>query len=216
MKRSMASSYLRLIEYGYANICPENGTYRESVWYTTIGEAYLPIAFRLAKKYSPKSLLFYNDYNIEDNGVKTQGAVRIVKLIQSYGVHIDGVGYQAHLTSEPTPTNPGSAPDEATLTAALKSTADLGVDVAYTEIDVRKNDNTTSAAAVDAQVKVWNNVAKACLNVKRCIGMTVWGVSDKYSWIPGTFPGEGAGLLWDDDYNKKAVYNGFLSGIQGN
>jgi endo-1,4-beta-xylanase len=194
----------------------ENGTYRESVWYKTIGEAYLPIAFRLAKKYDPKALLFYNDYNIEDNGAKTQGAVRIVKLIQSYGVHIDGVGYQAHLTSEATPSNPGAAPDLATLTAALRSTADLGVDVAYTELDVRKNDNTTSAAATAAQVQVWNNVAKACLSVKQCIGMTVWGVSDKYSWIPGVFPGEGAGLLWDNDYNKKAVYNAFLSGIEGN
>ncbi|KAH3955380.1 beta-xylanase [Parastagonospora nodorum] len=194
----------------------EDGTYRESVWYKTIGEAYIPIAFKLAKKYTPDSLLFYNDYNIEDNGAKTQGAVRIVKLIQSYGIHIDGVGYQAHLTSEATPSNPGAAPGLSTLTAALRSTADLGVKVAYTELDVRKNDNSTSEASTAAQVAVWNNCAKACLAVKECIGMTVWGVSDKYSWIPGVFKGEGAGLLWDDNYNKKAVYGGFLSGIKGN
>lgn len=36
----------------------ENGTYRSSVWLNTIGEAYLPIAFRLAKKYDNKVKLF--------------------------------------------------------------------------------------------------------------------------------------------------------------
>jgi endo-1,4-beta-xylanase len=45
--------------------------------------------------------------------------------------------------------------------------------------------------------------------------MTVWGVSDKYSWIPGVFPGEGSGLLFDDDYKKKPSYYGFLRGIEG-
>jgi endo-1,4-beta-xylanase len=40
-------------------------------------------------------------------------------------------------------------------------------------------------------------------------------VSDKYSWIPGVFPGEGDALLWDANYKKKAgAYGGFLKGIQ--
>jgi endo-1,4-beta-xylanase len=66
----------------------ENGTYRSSVWYDTIGEAFLPIAFRLANKYNGHADLFYNDYNLEYNAEKTQGAQRIVKLIKSYGVKI--------------------------------------------------------------------------------------------------------------------------------
>ena len=40
------------------------------------------------------------------------------------------------------------------------------------------------------------------------------GISDKYSWIPETFRGEGAGLLWDEKYNKKSAYGGFLKGIK--
>jgi endo-1,4-beta-xylanase len=140
----------------------EDGTYRKSVWYNTIGEAFLPIAFRFAKKYAgSKTLLFCkllsqifphfslltsdldNDYNIESNNAKTAGAVRIVKLIKSYGLQIDGVGYQAHLASETTPTSGGPAPDQKTLEAALRATADLGVDVAYTELDVRFNTPAT-------------------------------------------------------------------------
>ena len=59
----------------------EDGTYRSSPFYDTIGEAFIPIAFKFAKKYSPKSELFYNDYNLEYNGNKTLGAKRIVKLM---------------------------------------------------------------------------------------------------------------------------------------
>lgn len=42
----------------------ENGTYRESIWYNTIGEAYIPIAFRLAKKYDNKAKLFCKHSNL--------------------------------------------------------------------------------------------------------------------------------------------------------
>ncbi|CBX90572.1 similar to endo-1,4-beta-xylanase [Plenodomus lingam JN3] len=191
----------------------ENGTYRKSVWLDTIGEAYLPIAFRLAKKYDNNVDLYYNDYNLEYNSNKTAGAVRIVKLLKSYGVKIDGVGYQAHLGSETTPTAEGPTPDQKTLEAALRATADLGVDVAYTEIDVRMNTPATPAK-LQVQAAAYERIAKSCMAVKRCIGMTVWGISDKYSWIPGVFENEGAALVWDENYNKKPAYAGFLKGIR--
>lgn len=207
----------------------ENGTYRSSVWLNTIGEAYLPIAFRLAKKYDNKAKLYCaspflspyttltdllrdNDYNLEYNAEKTAGAKRIVKLIKSYGVKIDGVGYQAHLASEATRTSPGPAPDQKTLEAALRATADEGVDVAYTEIDVRLNTPATPEKLA-VQAATYERIAASCIAVKRCVGMTVWGISDKYSWIPGVFAGEGAALVWDENYNKKPAYNGFLKGI---
>ncbi|KAF1923972.1 glycoside hydrolase family 10 protein [Didymella exigua CBS 183.55] len=193
----------------------ENGTYRKSVFLDTIGEAYIPIAFKLARKYADKKTnLYYNDYNLEYNGAKTEGAKRIVKLVQSYGKNlIDGVGYQAHLASEATPTAPGAVPDQATLEAALGATADLGVNVAYTEIDVRMNTPATPEK-LQVQAAAYERIARSCLAVKRCVGMTVWGISDKYSWIPGVFTSEGAALLWNEDYAKKPAYSGFLKGIK--
>ncbi|KAJ4343110.1 hypothetical protein N0V95_006758 [Ascochyta clinopodiicola] len=191
----------------------EDGTYRKSVFLDTIGEAYIPIAFRLAAKYAKGSKLFYNDYNLEYNGDKTAGAARIVRLVQSYGVRIDGVGYQAHLASESTPTAPGAVPDQATLEAALEATSLLGVDVAYTEIDVRMNTPAT-AEKLKVQAKAYERIARSCIAVKRCVGMTIWGISDKYSWIPGVFKTEGAALVWDETYNKKPAYDGFLKGIR--
>jgi len=155
-----------------------------------------------------------NDYNLEFNAEKTAGAARIVKLIKSYGVKIDGVGYQGHVTSEDTPTAPAPAPQQGVLEAALHATADLGVDVVYTEIDVRLNTPLTAESEA-VQVATWQRMAASCLAVKRCIGMTVWGISDKYSWIPGVFEGEGSALLWDENYEKKPSYAGFLKGITG-
>ncbi|KAG8629142.1 hypothetical protein KVT40_003007 [Elsinoe batatas] len=191
----------------------EDGTYRESVFYDTIGEAYIPIAFKIAHEVDPKAKLFYNDYNLEYAEAKALGAQRIVKLIKSYGVKIDGVGLQAHLASESTPTAPGPAPDEATLTKALRLYTSEKVDVVYTEIDIRMNTPATPEKLVVAAA-AWERVARSCLAEKRCVGMTVWGVSDKYSWIPGVFAGEGAALLWDENYQKKPTYGGFLKGIQ--
>lgn len=68
---------------------------------------------------------------------------------------------------------------------------------------------------LQVQADAFERIAKSCLATKRCVGMTVWGVSDKYSWIPGVFEGEGAALLWDEEYEKKPAYYGFLEGIMG-
>lgn len=70
-----------------------------------------------------------------------------------------------------------------------------------------------TAEKLKVQADTYTRIAKSCLSVKRCIGMTVWGISDKYSWIPDTFEGEGAALLWDENYKKKPAYSGFLKGI---
>ncbi|KAK3708756.1 hypothetical protein LTR37_011277 [Vermiconidia calcicola] len=191
----------------------EDGTYRESVFYNTTGEAYLPLAFKFASEVDPNAQLYYNDYNLESGGAKAKGAQRIVQLIQSYGVKINGVGLQAHLSSEVTPTSPSPAPDQATLENTLRMYTSQGVDVAYTEIDVRMNTPPTPAK-LKKQADVYETVARSCLAVKRCVGMTTWGVSDKYSWIPETFEGEGAALMWNKKYKKKPAYFGFLKGIK--
>jgi endo-1,4-beta-xylanase len=71
----------------------EDGSYRRSnsPFYSTIGEAFIPIAFRTAAAADPDAKLFYNDYNIELAGSKSSGAQRIVRLIKQYGARIDGI-----------------------------------------------------------------------------------------------------------------------------
>ncbi|KAK5999707.1 hypothetical protein QM012_005113 [Aureobasidium pullulans] len=222
---SIIENHIKNVAGRYKNKCThwdvvnealnEDGTYRSSVFYNTIGEAFIPIAFRFAEKYAgKKTKLYYNDYNLEYGSAKALGAERILKLVQSYGVQIDGVGLQAHLSSEATAsTGGGVTPDVKTLTNVLKLYTDLGVEVAYTELDVRFTTPATEAK-LKAQADAYARVVQSCINVKKCVGITVWGVSDKYSWIPGVFPTEGAALLWDENFNKKPAYGSVLKTIQ--
>ncbi|POS73834.1 glycosyl hydrolase family 10 [Diaporthe helianthi] len=193
----------------------EDGTYRDNVFLQTIGEAYIPIAFQYAQAADPDARLFYNDYNLEYGSDKAQGAARIVQLVQSYGARIDGVGLQGHLTSEPTSSSGGGvAPGLSTLERTLALYTDLGVDVAYTELDVRFTTSSGDLSVkLEAQADVYVNVFQSCLNNDRCIGVTIWGASDKYSWIPGVFEGEGEALVWDDNYQKKPAFQAVLDAI---
>ncbi|EEY22493.1 endo-1,4-beta-xylanase C [Verticillium alfalfae VaMs.102] len=68
-------------------------------------------------------------------------------------------------------------------------------------------------AKLEEQARQYERVLASCMSNDRCIGVTLWGISDKYSWIPYTFDGEGAALAWDDEYNKKPAYKGILRGI---
>ncbi|KAK2767400.1 NAD(P)H-dependent D-xylose reductase (XR) [Arachnomyces sp. PD_36] len=191
----------------------EDGTWRDSVFHTVIGKAFIPIAFRIAAEVDPDAKLYYNDYNLEYNGPKAKAAREIVELVQSYGLRIDGVGLQAHLTIESTPTNETPCPDQETLEDSLRLYTSLGVDVAYTELDIRMNTPVTDEKlAIHADV--YARVTRSCMAVDRCVGITVWGVSDQYSWVPGTFPGEDSGLLWDGSFNKKPAYDAVIEAIQ--
>jgi endo-1,4-beta-xylanase len=157
------------------------------------------IAFKAAAAADPDAKLYYNDYNLETSSSKAAGAVRIVKLVQAAGARIDGVGLQAHLIV-------GQTPSRAALTSRLTQFTDLGVDVAYTELDVRVSKVPSSSSDLQQQGKDYVSVVGSCLDVPRCVGVTVWGFGDSHSWVPGTFSGAGEACLYDKNVNPKPAY----------
>ncbi|KXG53280.1 Glycoside hydrolase, superfamily [Penicillium griseofulvum] len=185
----------------------EDGTYRDSVFLKHIGEAYLPIAFAAAAEADPTAKLYYNDYNIESPGAKSSGAQRIVKLVQQYGAKIDGVGLQAHFIV-------GSTPSQSAQTTNLAAFTSLGVEVAYTELDIRMTLPSTAALLAKQSSDYQNSVA-ACMANDKCVGVTIWDYTDKYSWVPSTFPGEGDALPWDAKLVKKPAYAGIMAALGG-
>lgn len=147
---------------------------------------------------------YYNDYNLEYNGAKTEKVLELVKIIQAAKAPIEGVGFQAHLIV-------GTTPNRAQLSTVLRRFTSLSLDVAYTELDIRHESMPPSSSALSRQGTDYANVVGSCLDVDRCVGVTVWGYTDKYSWVPGTFPGTGAALLYDDQLRKKAAWTSVSS-----
>jgi len=178
----------------------DNGTYRQNPFLRALGDSYFAAAFKKAAATDPAAKLYYNDYNLEYFPVKADGAVRIAKLVQAAGGPIHGIGLQAHMTVGRTPTREN-------LTWTLNKYTALGLDVAYTELDVRIKTMPSNATTLQAQAKEYEAIVGSCLDVPRCVGITVWGFGDSHSWIPSTFPGAGDSNLYDKQARPKPAYS---------
>jgi endo-1,4-beta-xylanase len=88
--------------------------------------------------------------------------------------------------------------------------AALGLKIQITELDIRMTLPVTSALLAQ-QATDYRTIVNACLVTPRCDAIVLAGVYDGDSWVPSTFPGEGAALLWDESFSVKpaftAVYN---------
>ncbi|MFF5180296.1 endo-1,4-beta-xylanase [Micromonospora sp. NPDC000316] len=192
-------------------------------WAQNLGPDYIADAFRWARAADPKALLFYNDYNIEAFGSgnpaddKTQFVYDMAKGLRAKGVPIDGVGSQGHLG-----TQYGNF-DTLQVTAALKRFAGLGLATAFTEVDVRSEMTEAvragNAAEINPRLQAsaanFSVLMKACLAVRTCLSYTVWGFSDKYSWVPEWFsdPPEGMATIYDENYQPKRAYQEIKSDL---
>ncbi len=182
----------------------EDGTLRNSIWLQKLGPGYIADAFRWAHEADPQAKLFYNDYNIESTGPKSNAAYALVKDLKAQGVPIDGVGFQTHLDTQ------YPLPD---LKNNLQRFADLGLDVAETEVDVRTTLPVTPVEQ-SAQVAAYSQTLQACMAVKECISYTIWGFGDAYSWVPGVFQGEGAASIYDENLQPKPQYYALQQDLQ--
>jgi endo-1,4-beta-xylanase len=173
----------------------KHGRLRDSVWTRVIGPEYIPLAFEWAHEADPDARLFYNDFDLERPGPKARAAVALVRKLQADGVPIDGVGIQAHELTERRPTR-------ADFDAAIRDYADLGLDVAVTELDVGVH-LPASDHELAEQADVYGDVLDACLEVSRCTSFTTWGSTDRHSWVPDEIDGFGDALPFDRNDRAK-------------
>ncbi len=179
----------------------DDGTMRDSLWLQQLGPGYIADAFRWAHKADPKAILFYNDYNIEGINPKSDAVYAMVKQLRSENVPIQAVGVQGHLSTEyGLPTD---------MRANFHRFAKLGLKTAVTEADVRitfSASDPATPAEIQAQSNGYNYMLQSCLLERSCISFTVCGFTDKYSWIPGVFPGEGQANLYDENFQPKPAF----------
>ncbi len=182
-----------------------DGSLRHTVWSDQPGigvgpgTKFMEQAFRWAHETDPAAKLFYNDYDAEEINAKSDAIYVMAKDFKQRGVPLNGIGFQAHLTLKF---------DESTKLESfarnLERFAKLGLELHITELDVRLDD--ASPASLAAQAKLYGEIARICVRQPACMLIQTWGISDKHSWIPGFFHGQGWALPWDENYQKKPAY----------
>lgn len=172
----------------------------ENVFLRRLGPEIVADAFRWAHEADPGALLFLNDYSIESPGPKSDAYYELAQELLADDVPLHGMGFQGHLSMAYG--KPGG------MTENLARFADLGLEVAVTEADVRMktDDGVPSSADLEAQGQYFVTMLDACLAVETCRSFTVWGMGDALSWVPFTFPGEGAATLLDEDLATKPAF----------
>nr|WP_255672844.1 endo-1,4-beta-xylanase [Glycomyces amatae] len=185
-------------------VSDSNGQMRDSFWLRAMGEDYIQWAFEAARAADPGADLYMNDYSIDGINAKSDRYYQMAQELVAQDL-LDGMGFQAHLILGQVPGN---------MEQNLQRFVDLGLKVRITELDIRIEMPATQQE-LEQQAQDFQRVTEICAGLADCSGVTVWGVRDGDSWVPGVFPGYGAPLLFNDSNQPKPAYYGALEGLGG-
>jgi endo-1,4-beta-xylanase len=196
----------RVADWDVANeVVADDGSLRPSIFLNRLGPGYIARAFRDAHAADPAARLWINEIGAEPVGPKSDRLYALVRQLRGAGVPVDGVGFQGHFSLEGVPP---------TFRANLERFAALGVKVAITELDVALP-VPASDDALRRQAGIYADAAGACHAVPACVGVTVWGFTDRHSWIPSNQPGSGAATLLDGELRAKPAFRAFGAALAG-
>jgi endo-1,4-beta-xylanase len=199
----------------------DNGTYRNSKFYSILGKDFIRYAFQFAHEADPNAELYYNDYNVE-TPAKCEAIAELVKELKAAGCRIDAVGSQAHMHMD-------SPTLDATETSFKKLNA-AGVKILITEWDISILPSPYSGANIstnftysremdpyreavpDSVQQKWNkrvlDMFGLFLKYNGIVNrVTVWGLNDAVSWL-NNFPIHGRKdypVLFDRNNQRKSV-----------
>ena len=195
----------RIHEWDVVNEAIDNsGHFHTNPFSTAMGERYVDRAFEAARAADPTARLYYNEYNADSAGPKRDAVVRLVARLKGKGL-IDGVGLQMH-------TAVGHAPTKEMLLDTLRLYEGMGLEVQITEMDVdvvSDQDARPLADRLAEQAAIYRDAAAACAEVLACKRMSVWGVTDRYSWLGA----DRRPLLFDASYQPKPALDGVRLGL---
>jgi endo-1,4-beta-xylanase len=182
-----------------------DGSFEADPFFNAMGSGYIADALRTAHAADPNAKLYLNDFNIEGENAKSNAMFSLAQSLLAQGVPLNGIGFESHFIL-------GQVPSD--MEANMQRFASLGLDVAVTELDDRITLPATSANLTQ-QATDFASVVKDCLGVSRCVGVTQWAVGDADSWVPGTFSGQGAATMFDQNYSAKPAFTAVQSALAG-
>lgn len=166
---------------------------REGVfdWYALTGTDYIKQAFKSADRVRnelglDELKLYYNDYSL-NNPNKVQACVKLVMMLKSEGIAIDGIGMQAHYNLSDYLANQEKWVDD--FENAIKTYTNLGLDVQITELDITPVSYEEGKIPIEQEVKqaeMYGKIFEICreyagqrnLGCGRVTNVTTWGVKD--------------------------------------
>lgn len=191
-----------------------DGTLRNNIWRTVIGDEYIRIAFDAARAADPDALLFYDDFyddlavtqDAVDSGdaispgatadrsscddiPKCVGVRATLSALVAAGAPIDGVGLQSRLLS----------PEPVDLAVFSTWIDELGLDWAVTEFDVPLPiTEVANPESLMFQADTYAGALTACIDAASCDTFVTWGITDRLPPEPDTTGGSFGGALWID------------------
>jgi endo-1,4-beta-xylanase len=198
----------RIVHWDVVNEAMADGTGQlrtSSFWHQRIGPEYIALAFQFAHEADPNAVLYYNDYEAEGLGQKSDAVFNLVSSLRSQGVPIEGVGWQTHKI------NPFRI--QAQHVSNAQRLAALGVEISITEMDVRIA-LPADATELQQQALAYDDAVRFCLDQPNCASLTIWGFTDKYSWVPSVFSGFGDALIFNASYQPKPAYTAIQSVLE--
>ena len=179
------------------------------------GEALLDLMFHTARGAAPKAELVYNDYMSWERGTEDETHIKgVLKLLEGFrkrGTPVDTLGVQSHIrllkdVSVGAIVRESEGPWRAFIEAVLA----MGYRVAITEFDVNDRRTPADIATRDRRVA---DYARAYLDLVLSypqVGELIcWGMSDRYSWLPGFDPRDDGlpqrGLPYDRNFRPKPL-----------
>jgi endo-1,4-beta-xylanase len=136
--------------------------------------------------------------------------IAFVNELKTKGVKIDGIGTQMHISLNTS---------RAGIESMFKKLAATGLLVRVSELDILVNPTSATGfvltqAIAESQAEMYQFVVQSYIsNVpsSQRHGITVWGVMDASSWRYQN--GKDFPLLYDNEFNKKPAYAGFLKAL---
>lgn len=212
----------------------DDGSYRDSKFYTIIGEEYIPLAFQFAHEADPGAELYYNDYAMAGER-KRNGVIAMVKSLQENNIPIHGIGMQGHMGID--------YPDINEFEKSINAYAELGMTVMITEMDITllpfPSSDVTAEVSMSYEYQqemnpyvdglpysvraTWEQrytdyFALFLKHRDKISRVTLWGVSDANTWRDD-WPMEGRTdypLLFDREYQPKPIVEKLIALTQDN
>ncbi len=152
------------------------GKQEENIWSKNIGPDYINKAFIWAHEADPKSLKFYNDFDLQYTNSKTQAVLNWIEACKKNKIPLHGIGNQMH-----TDVNLNMSEFKNNTKRFIKT----GLMIHISELDVSVGSATLNAEQQEKKTKAYKSIYRIIdevVPVKQNYGVTAWGV-DKEGWF---------------------------------